>query len=245
MYELLQHTTVFPLVEHGRNVTTLAFSPDGLWLATGSDDSIIRLWRFHNLDSPPLLLSGHGGVINSLAFSLPDGRWLATGSDDKTVRLWDMYNLDTAPVVLSGHRKAVNALAFSPDGKWLASGSDDSMVRLWKMNDLDATPVMLRGDGYRVLTLAFSPPDGQWLAIGSDDWTLRLWRIYPLEESPLLIDAGNSVNTVAFSPNGKLLAAASETNWAQRKIMKSSCGKQIVWRKGPKNFRSTIRRLRQ
>ena len=113
----------------------MAFSPDGRWLATGSDDKTARLWDLKADDPakpPPASSRGHEGSVTALAFS-PDGRWLATGSDDKTARLWDLKADDpeTTARVLNGPRGLVLALAFSPDGRWLATASKDATARLW------------------------------------------------------------------------------------------------------------------
>jgi WD40 repeat protein len=134
-----------PLILHGHKlwINTLAFSPDGHWIATGSGDNTTRLWDLSASDpyANPLILRGHEDQVNSLAFS-PDGHWLATGSDDNTTRLWivDAADPDTSPQVLRSHEDQVNTLAFSPDGNWLATGggnkagnSSDHAVRLWNL----------------------------------------------------------------------------------------------------------------
>jgi WD40 repeat protein len=78
-----------PFTGHTREVWSVAFSPDGKTLATGSEDGTVRLWDVatHRQIGKPL--TGHAGGVWSVAFS-PDGKSLATGSEDGTVRLWDV-----------------------------------------------------------------------------------------------------------------------------------------------------------
>ncbi len=122
-----------PLTGHSEPVLSVAFSPDGLTLASGSFDNTVRLWdvlRQKALGEP---LTGHSKSVYSVAFS-PDGLTLASGSSDNTVRLWDVQLRKPLGEPLTGHSKSVYSVAFSPDGLTLASGSSDNSVRLWDVN---------------------------------------------------------------------------------------------------------------
>jgi predicted NACHT family NTPase len=77
------------LVGHSLGVNTVAFSPDGNTLASGSDDNTIILWDISTQQPIGEPLTGHSGSISSLAFS-PDGKILVSGSSDDTVKLWDI-----------------------------------------------------------------------------------------------------------------------------------------------------------
>lgn len=114
-------------------VKSLAFSPDGRHIVSGSRDQTLRLWdalsgkAVRKFDGV-----GHTGEVNSVAFS-PNGRFIVSGSNDSTVRLWDAR---TGKAVREfdgmGHTDEVNSVAFSHDGQLIASGSKDKTIRFWK-----------------------------------------------------------------------------------------------------------------
>jgi WD40 repeat protein len=167
-------------------------------------------------------MPGHGLNIWAVRFS-PDGRTLASSSFDHDIRLWD--GLTGAPLrVLEGHEQAVVGIDISPDGAMLASGSDDSTVGLWRLVD-GARTATLRGSNH-VYDVAFSA-DGRWLAsggrahgalrtlwneatgLGGAGPAVRLWRVADGRALQTL-DHEADVVSVAFSPDGRWLAAAGE-----------------------------------
>ncbi|MEW6160091.1 MAG: serine/threonine-protein kinase [Verrucomicrobiota bacterium] len=138
VYAWNRGATIWPMMlgKHGDRVHSLAFSPDGQWLASASWDGTNCLWNLADtLNSrgvthwPVKSLAAHNGQAWAVAFS-PDGRTLASGGDDRTIRLWPLDSLQQA-ASLRGHFGAIVTLAFSNDGKHLASGSGDGTVRLW------------------------------------------------------------------------------------------------------------------
>jgi len=114
---------------HSGRVYSVAFSPDGCTLASGSYDQTIKLWDMET-HREIATLKGHSNTIDSVAFS-PDAQMLASGSDDKTVKLWDVKT-QTEITTLKGHSDQVKYVAFSPDGNTLASGSYDKTIKLWR-----------------------------------------------------------------------------------------------------------------
>ena len=119
------------LLGHSSFVSSVAFSPDGKTIATGSLDKTVKLW---NLEGKELqTFKGHSAEVSSVAFS-PDGKIIVTGSGDKTVKLWNLEGKELQ--TFKGHSSGVLSIAFSPDGKTISSGSYDNTVKLWNL-DLD------------------------------------------------------------------------------------------------------------
>ncbi len=114
-----------PIPNH---VGDLAFSADGQWLATGSDDRRIRLWRTDNYELAATL-EGHQHFVNGVAFS-PDGKLIVSGSHDKKVGIWDVGTGQPLKM-LEGHAAEVLRVAVNPAGTLIASISWDGTVRLW------------------------------------------------------------------------------------------------------------------
>jgi WD40 repeat protein len=199
------------LIGHNGAVTSVALSPDGRRIVTGSDDNTARVWRASRMTraTTATVLKGHRGAVTSAAFS-PDGRRVATGSEDRTVRIWDLSRTDYAPTMLEGHRGGVTSVAFSPDGRWLVTGSQDTTVRLWDLSG--AAPVaktLLRGHRRGVTSVAFSP-NGKQVVTGSDDNTARIWDVRnETPASTVLRGHRGGVTSVAFSPEGERVATGS------------------------------------
>lgn len=193
-----------PLKGHEDAINSVAMSPDGQIIVTGSVDGTLRLWNIQgNPVSQPF--QGHQGHVTAVAIS-PDGQLIVSGSRDRTLRLWDMQgNPISQP--FPGHEGYVASVAFSPDGKMIASGSWDKTVRLW---DLSGNPIGQPLFGHKdvVFSIIFSP-DGQMIASGSWDNTVRLWDIQGNTINQPFVGHDGFVNSLAISPDGQMIVSGS------------------------------------
>ncbi|BAY48349.1 WD-40 repeat-containing protein [Scytonema sp. HK-05] len=224
------------LTGHSKAVSSVAFSRDDQMLASGSQDNTVRLWNLRQPNSIPTVLNGHEDIVRSVAFS-SDGQMLASGSDDKTVRLWDLHQPSAKPTVLTGYLEAVSSVAFSRDSQMLASGSDDKTVRLWDLRQPSAAPTILTQKD-SVSSVAFSSDST--LASGSQsrywkDHNVQLWNLRQPSAKPIVLTIPNSagIYSVAFSPDGQILASSAES-------MDEGKGGVQLWNLGQPGSKPTV-----
>jgi len=184
----------------GQLTMSVAFSPDGRWLASAHYDGTVRIWDVVIGESLQEL-KGHSGRVLSVAFS-PNGRHLASGSGDHTTRLWDAA-MGVLLWPLNEHIGWVETVAFSADGRHLASGSDDHTVCLWD-TATGACVQKLRHHAY-VSSVAFSP-DGHYLASASWNGTIHVWDF--AKGSPVIqkrLEFNLPRHSMSFSAGGSVL----------------------------------------
>ncbi|MCH9739822.1 MAG: AAA family ATPase [Epsilonproteobacteria bacterium] len=189
---------------HNNVVRSVAFSPDGKTIISGSHDRSIKLW---DVQKKELLhtFEGHSQIVISVAFS-PDGKTIISGSSDNSIKLWDVQKKELL-YTFEGHGSTVSSVAFSPDGKTILSGSLDNSVKLW---DVEKKVLLHSFEGHSnsVTSVAF-PPDGKTILSGSSDNSVKLWDVQKRALIHTFEGHSSDVTSVAFSPDGKTILSGS------------------------------------
>jgi WD40 repeat protein len=197
---------------HTGSIYSVAFSPDGKYILTGSQDGTARLWDVQKGEEVRRFIVHKGGV-SAVAFS-PDGKLVVTGGNDGTVRLWDDKSGDEIKE-FTGHANGVSAVAFSHNGKYLLTAGGDNTARLW---DVETGELLQSFTGHSsfVSDVAFSPDDG-YVLTGSFDTTARVWETTTGKELHAFTGHTqySSVTSAAFSPDGKYVLTGNRDHTAQ------------------------------
>ncbi|CAE6449567.1 unnamed protein product [Rhizoctonia solani] len=197
---------VGPFTGHTQAITTVAFSYDGAYIVSGSQNGTLCTWHAQNGEIALGPLRGHIHEITCAKYS-PDGSRVVSGSRDKTVRVWDALS-GKVLLVLEGHVGPVLSVTFISNGTWIASGSVDKTIRVWDTMNGAALIEPITGHTNSV-TCVVSSPKGL-LVSGSSDKTICVWNV-PKGELLLgpLQGHTSSVTCIVFSPDGSRMVSGS------------------------------------
>ncbi|CAE6430520.1 unnamed protein product [Rhizoctonia solani] len=195
--------------EHKGVIWSVAFSPDGHFVASASGAGDNTIWLWDPNDGSPIAepLTRHTNEITAVAIS-PDGKTLTSGSRDKTLRVWDLKDPPNS-LLLEGHTQTIWSVVYSHDGSKLASCSADGTIRIWNPQNGTLAAGEIQAHSERVNTIAFSP-DSQYIASGSDDCSIRVWdtRTGGPVSGPYEGHLG-AIWSVAYSPSGNRIVSGS------------------------------------
>jgi WD40 repeat protein/TolB-like protein len=205
--------------------STIEFSRDGQWLATGGADGVVRIYdattgkRVHEL-------KGHAKPVPTVAFH-PSERLLISGGTDKTIRVWD---LETGEELRQFANPGYDLLSldFSPDGRYVLSAGYHSDIALW---DFAAGIIVrsLKGHIAGVHRAVFAP-DGRRVVSGSDDHTVRVWDVQTGRELAMFEGHQDYVLDVDISPDGRFAASVSGGDHEDGKWVAGDDFSVRIWR---------------
>jgi WD40 repeat protein/uncharacterized caspase-like protein len=189
---------------HSGRISSVAYSPDGHTILTGSHDGTARLWDART-GRELRRFGGHTSQVLSVAFS-PDGRTIATGSWDTTIRLWDVRTGAMLRVLQADGW--VISLAFSPNGRTLAAGTGGGTIFLWDSASHELRHRLRPGPAQKrrhITSLAFARDSSTFASVGLDN-VLRIWN----SDSGTLVRqdliSGGGLTSVAYVPGTEVLA---------------------------------------
>jgi WD40 repeat protein len=194
---------------HRGDITDMKYSPDGSYLATGSQDGTMKIWNtskpYHHVrtltqDSPVFAIAFAPSVGSS---GLPT--WVTAGADG-VIRIWDLVHGTYTPLNQISMGPIAN-MDISPDGHWLAAVDQFGHLAVWNLKTLEMAHNISVSDDY-LTTVKFSP-NGNSLATGGKTGA-TLWRFPNLDPIATLTRHRQPVTSLAFYPDGKRIITGSE-----------------------------------
>ena len=226
---------VLQISTKGTHANSIAYSPDGQFLASAGMDCLVHIWNSHT-GKEVQSLKGHRNWIRDLAFS-PDGQFLFTASggtqvdgqpkpgDDHTIRVWSVSSGKEIEC-FEGHVEPVINIAISTDGKQIASGSTDSTVRVWNVESGEESSRFDFDHGFPS-AMAFYP-DSRNLFVAGSDGMVRFYDFLNGREVAQIEAHKGRIWAVAIAPNNRLFVTGGADGtaklWTDRtKSVRSIC----------------------
>ncbi len=215
----LLHNFVLPY--NGGGINSVALSPDGQYAAIGIQSYNQNLDLFRVADASLIMgrITAHSNGTTSVAFS-PDGQLLATGGRDGTAKLWHVPDMTLLRTLNggAGYRPRVFAVVFTRDGEMLAIGGQGGVV-FYRVADGELIQELTGAASTSALAIS---PDNQFISNATDeidqqgqctDCAVKTWRIADGALIQVIDGENNSAVSIAFSPNGQVIAGRSEDRY--------------------------------
>jgi eukaryotic-like serine/threonine-protein kinase len=213
-------TATLNLRGHCKYVSMLAWSPDGMQIASGGWDKVIQRWNARTGEQIRTY-RGHSRFVFAVTWS-PDGTQIASGSTDRTVQVWNT-RIDEQMRTYDKHDGFVFAVAWSPDSTQIASGGGDKTVQIWKAETGEQVRTY-HGHADAVSRVAWSP-DGKYIASASHDKTVQVWDVITEELVCSYSRHSQAILAMAWSPDGTHIASGGSDGTVQ--VWDVTTGQQI------------------
>jgi WD40 repeat protein len=207
---------------HNGDVNSVSFSNDGRFLASGSNDNTIKLWKINagkklKVEEWKTLL-GHEDDVKMVAF-ISDANILVSTDSDDTILRWEITSGKKS--LVRPQNEVISSVAFSPNGH-IITGSYDYTITLWEIMTAKVLRIIKKAN--QTVAMTFSA-DGNILASGNKSSTITLWKVNTGEKLQVLKGQESTINTMTFSPDGRIFASGGM--WDEILLWNTNTGKLL------------------